>query len=137
MLEKGEKVASGSSRRALRNFGIQVIALAVVMGFAKRILNKSNVPGERIYDPIAGIALASITAIASIVILYLYFKRTEEHDLIAQLWALAWGFLSLVIIKSTWQLLHESSVLGPMNEGIAFGISMTIGCVVWVWHKYR
>lgn len=131
------KREGGSARKAFRNSVLGFTALAIALRLALGTFNKSNIPGERIYDPVVGIMIAAIAIIAFFTIVYYHFTRTDEHDLIANLWACTMGFLTFGIMMPMWGILHDSGVLGPANPKAAFGIGLTVCCVAWAWHKFR
>ena len=133
----GIKKEGGSARKAFFYSGLQLLALAIVMKYSLNHFNKSDIAGERIYDPIIGIILAAIMGVGFFTIVYLHYTRTDEHDRMANLWACTFALLTFGIMNPIWNLLHDSGVLGPANPKTAFVISLTIGSMVWVWHKFR
>lgn len=137
MMEKATRVSVGSARHVYLYTMVGYAILRVIVNVSQRIFNKSNIPGEKIFDPVPGVMIAAVTVIGFSAITYYHLKRTDEHDRQANLWAFSLAFVTFGVVVLGWKMVSHTGLLGPVDPGSAFMICATVGCIVWCWMKFR
>jgi len=89
------------------------------------------------FSPAAGLLIAAAALIGFVAVTYVYIKRTDEHDLLANLWALSLGSLFFVIAAPIWWILNHSGLIGPINFWTLYYINVLIAGLVWGWLRFR
>ena len=136
MMERAKSLSAGSARHVYLHSMLGYLLLMIVMKTLTSIGNKSTVPGERLYDPVFGIMMASVGTIGFVAITYYHFTRTDEHDRMVNLWAFAMAFLAFFVVVIPWGILSQSGILGPVNDKHAMVIAISIGSMVWTWLRW-
>jgi hypothetical protein len=137
MMERAKILSAGSARHVYLHSMLGYSVLAIVMKTLSSLGNKSTVPGEKLYDPVFGIFLASAVTIGFVAITCYHFARTDEHDRIVNLWAFALAFLTYFVVVIPWGILSQSGILGPVIPNQAMLIAASVGCIVWTWLRFR
>ncbi len=110
-----------------------LILLAVLVGArATGILPTANE-----LSPAGAIALcAAFTALVGGGSVW-YLARTDEHDLNANLWAMAWGWLASSLVTLNWAVLHIAGLV-PVPDSIAIlMVGTVVVLVIWLWLRFR
>jgi heme/copper-type cytochrome/quinol oxidase subunit 4 len=137
MMEKANTWSVGSARHAYLYSMVGYAILWAIINVSQRIFNKSNIPGEKIFDPVPGVIIAAVTVIGFSAITFYHLKTTDEHDRQVNLWAFSLALLTFAIVSVGWKMVSHTGLLGPVDPGNAFLIAATVGTVTWTWLKFR
>lgn len=66
-----------------------------------------------------------------------YLRRTDEHDLHANLWSMAWAWIIGALITIDWSILHIAKVAPRPDAMIILLISSAVAAVTWCWLRFR
>ncbi len=128
---------SPKNRHALRNVSLMSGGLAVAIVVAMTLLNHNPPGAPPAFTPVAGVLMAIGGLIAFIALTILYMKRTDEHDVTANLWGLSMGCLFFVGAGPVWWILNHSGLVGPVNFWAIYFISAVVAAGVWAWFRFR
>lgn len=138
MTKLAENAAFGGGRRhALRNMSLAGVGLAVLLVLALSVFNEAPIGAPRNFSPLSGILIVAVGSIGFLAFVGHYLKRTDEHDLSANLWSFSWAWLTFSVIAPAWWVLNHSGLAGPVNFWAVFGISAVVSGIVWAWLRLR
>jgi hypothetical protein len=66
-----------------------------------------------------------------------YFIRTDEHDLHANLWSMAWAWLVYMLLTINWFILHVAGVAPSPNALLILCTSTAVAAAIWAWMRFR
>jgi hypothetical protein len=124
-------------RHALRNFMLTSIGAGVVIVAAVTLLNQSPPGQPPVLSATAGLLITAVALIGFVVPTFLYMKRTDEHDLLANLWGITLGWLFFTIAAPAWWLLNRSGLVGPVDFWTIYVINALVAGAGWLWHRFR
>jgi hypothetical protein len=126
-----------SHRHALRDVFILSGGFAVIISVAVTLLNH-NPPGqEPAFSPLAGGLIVLAGLIGFVALTLFYMKRTDEHDMSANLWGGLYGWLFIMGAGPVWWMLHHSGLAGPVNLWALYFVSALVAAGVWGWLRFR
>lgn len=128
---------NGKHRHALRNAFLLSGAVAVAISAAVTLLNHSPAGQPPAFSPVAGVLLVIGGLLGFSAVSAVYMKRTDEHDLLANLWGLSVGYLFFACAVPIWWTLNHSGLAGPVNFWTLYVFSALISGVVWGWRRFR
>ncbi len=132
-----ERPAAADKRRnALRNSLLQTIPITIAIVTAATLLNQS-VPGQPpVYSPVSAVLLL-VLGIIAVVPTVLYIKRTDEHDLLANLWGLTLAWLFMAFAGPAWWVFNRAGLIGPVDFWTLFFSSALVATLAWGWLRFR
>jgi hypothetical protein len=66
-----------------------------------------------------------------------YLRRTDEHDLHANLWSMSCAWIASVLITVNWGVLYIGK-LAPMPNALAIILaSAAVAIIIWIWLRFR
>ncbi|HWJ71409.1 MAG TPA: hypothetical protein VNS79_15300 [Sphingobium sp.] len=133
-----EKTASNSKHRhVLRTMFLLSAAVGIAIVAAVTLLNRS-LPGEPpAFSPSAGLFVVLGGLLGFAAVMAFYMRRTDEHDMIANLWGLSIGYLFFAGTAPVWWMLHHSGLVGPVNFWAVYIASALVASGVWGWMRFR
>lgn len=133
-----EKFASKDKRRhPLRDLFLTAGVVGVAVIAAVTLLNR-NPPGQEPgFSPVAGIAIIIGGLIGYVALTVFYMKRTDEHDMNANLWGLSYGYLFFAGAAPAWWMLNHSGLAEPVDFWALYIISALVSASVWSWLRFR
>jgi len=137
MTKLAEKAAFGGGRHALRNMSLALGGLGAILVIALSLLNEAPTGAPRNFSPISGILIVAVGSIGFLAFVGHYLKRTDEHDLSANLWSFSWAWLTFAVIAPAWWVLNHSGLVGAVNFWAVFAISTIVSGIVWAWLRLR
>ncbi len=129
--------SSDKRRHALRNVYLETGGLAVLIAAAATFLNERPRGEPPAYSPAIGILVVIIGLVGISVVTFRYLKRTDEHDLLANLWGLTYGYMFLLFAGPAWWMLNHSGVVGPIDFWMIYFGSAVVAAVAWAWYRFR
>jgi len=135
-MKMGEKPRPGS-RHALRNYMLLSIAGGVALVAALIGLNQNPTGQPMSFSPLAGLLILAIGLVTFVLATMRYVKRTDEHDLMANLWGLSLGWLAMVVMGASWWVLHHSGLAGPVDSWPILITSSLVAGAGWAWLRFR
>jgi hypothetical protein len=114
------------------------IVIATLLGVVLIAARLTGVlPSAQTMSPPGVIAMcATITAV---VLAYVgwYLKSTDEHDLNANLWSMAWAWIGSALITVNWGVLYIGKLAPAPNALFIFLGSAILAAVIWIWLRFR
>jgi hypothetical protein len=131
MTEQNKNLPQGRAMK-LMLLGSALFGGAILIG---RITGIMPAPSDM--SPMGAMALCAVITIATFAGGGWYLKRTDEHDLHANLWSIMWGWVSVSLITINWHILYVAKA-APMPDGmLALLISTIIAFITWLWLRFR
>jgi hypothetical protein len=88
-------------------------------------------------SPAAAAALCLAITLAALFGGGWYLKRTDEHDLHANLWSIVWGWVSVSLITINWHILYIAKA-APLPDPMAtLLVSTLVALGAWLWLRFR
>jgi hypothetical protein len=83
--------------------------------------------------------IAFCIIITAVVVGYVvwYLTHTDEHDLNANLWSMAWAWVGSALLTVNWGILHVGKLAPAPNALIIFLGSAALAATTWVWLRFR
>jgi uncharacterized membrane protein YozB (DUF420 family) len=135
-----DRIGEKAERARRRQHWIMFAALAAAGGMVGFWLAMAEGEGESIMTrpvpPTIAAILAVITLLALTTGSWVYYKKTDEVDRHANIWATAFGGGIILILYPVWMILWKG---GLVTEPTPFGLYVTIvvgSLVAYFWKKF-
>lgn len=131
MTEKKNRLPRDRAMKVMlqASFGLAVIML---LGRFAGII-----PTAAEMSPAGAIFTCAVLSIFLIGLFGWYLARTDEHDLHANLWSMAWAWIGGALLAVNWTILHIAGVAPRADAGAIFLASAVLAMVVWLWLRFR
>jgi hypothetical protein len=122
-----------------RNQAMKVMTLASLGLLAILLLARfaGILPIASDMTPTVAVAFCTVMTLAIFCAFDWYLRRTDEHDLHANLWSMAWAWISGALITIDWSILHIAKVAPPVDAMIILITSSAVAAVAWAWLRFR
>ena len=88
-------------------------------------------------SPIGAIAFCTAMSLAILGSFGWYLRRTDEHDLHANLWSMVWAWISGALITIDWSILHIAKAAPRPDAMAILLVSTAVAAVIWLWLRFR
>jgi hypothetical protein len=131
MAEQNKSLPQGRAMKMML-FGSALFGGTILIGRITGIM-----PALSEMSPTGAMALCAVITIATLAGGGWYLKRTDEHDLHANLWSIMWGWVSVSLITFNWHILYMAKA-APMPDGmVTLLVSTIIALIAWAWLRFR
>jgi hypothetical protein len=122
-------------RNKVMKTGIILATLFSVALIAARFAGVLPMPQNMSAGGVIALCVSLTAIVAGYVGWYLY--NTDEHDLHANLWSMAWAWIASALITVNWSILHVGGLAPVPNALIIFLGSAVAAASVWAWLRFR
>lgn len=94
-------------------------------------------PMPRNMSPAGVIAFCVAMTSAIFAVAGWYLKRTDEHDLHANVRSMAWAWFAGAVMTIDWAILHEAGVAPRPDAMLILVASAVLAAGTWLWLRFR
>jgi hypothetical protein len=134
-----DRAQTDASKPLSRNRVMAGSSLAVVVVVGALLIARlaGVIPAPQEMSALGAIVTCVLGAASVVGFSAWYFARTDEHDLHANLWAMAWSWIASGVGTSCWVVLHAAG-LAPVPDAVVILLgSSVVALATWVWLRFR
>jgi hypothetical protein len=131
MAEQKDSLPQGRAMK-LMLLGSFLFGATIIIGRVTGIM-----PALSEMSPASAIGLCAVLTLSVLVGGGWYLKRTDEHDLHANLWSILWGWVSVSLITLNWHMLYVAKAAPIPDAMVTLLISAIVSLLAWLWLRFR
>jgi hypothetical protein len=131
MAEQSKAIPASSVMKRTMIGSFLLIAATVLA----RIAGVLPMPQDQ--PPIIVIIFCTTMTLAMLWMVGWYMRRTDEHDLHANLWSMMWAWVANALITINWVILQAAGIIGAPDAMHILLASAAVAALVWAWLRFR